>query len=172
MVTLSCGIGLFSGVSHEQETRSPSKITRKEGLSPKVQRESERRKKTEQAPRLHPSKVHGSACDSPIQISPTKHSHAGAGRSSSVFWLPSSRAIRHFRSAAKIHLCLLCSRLCYLPGLLSCGHTAPYKRSPPPHTPYLYHHNSSTISHYTSDSFSIIVIIYPLDPMSATKPLI
>lgn len=40
------------------------------------------------------------------------------------------------------------------------------------HAIHLYHHNSSTISHNTSDSFSITITIYPLDPMSATKPLI
>lgn len=52
MVTLSCGIGLLSGVSHEQETRSPSKITRKRGSLSQGSRLQRGEKNTqEQGPR-------------------------------------------------------------------------------------------------------------------------
>lgn len=117
----------------------PRKSLRKEGTS----RPDRLRKKTEQPPVLHPAGAHGSASGLPIQISPTKQSHAGAGRSSSVFWLPSSRAFRHFRSACKNSplltlRCFATSR----PIIFRAYHTltTTTTNNPPPHLPY-YHHD-------------------------------
>lgn len=126
MVTLSCGIGLLSGVSHEQETRSPSKITTL-GLRILLHKQAkERRKKTEQGPQF--STWPGARISLRLAHPNFTNQTFACGRREELVCFLASEFPR-FSSfplrLQKFACCLLCAAL--LPaGLLSCGHTAPY----------------------------------------------